>query len=448
MSSTQIRILTVCVASWLSLLAAQADLPFRNHRYDLFKVLPVRSDNIVFVGNSITNMHEWWEAFDNPLILNRGVSGAVSDEMLANLDGIAQGQPAKIFLMIGTNDLGTEGLNNSAHVAANVRRALNLIKERSPHTQIYVQSILPTHAGIRTVALEKETNDSLRRISAEVGATYIDLWDDLLPVEREDTCYTLDGLHLQAVAFRTWCRRIAPYVGSPCIYPVEASNNCCGLTRSTGMRASIFAMLPVRADDVLFVGDDMLNGMEWHELLHSPQMKRRATGWGYSTVGAEVSEAMLRGILHGRPDNACPAQIFFYTGMADLRTSKNVETTIARYLQMLHQARVLAPKAELCVMSLLPTDDAQFNAGTVEPFNARLSELTAKLSGTRYIDCYTPFVREGVADTSCIKGNYVYGLGYARLSERLAPVIKAQVRPTTEAEAAKDYAAYGRKQSH
>lgn len=34
-----------------------ADLPFRNHRYDTFKVLDVASDHIVFIGNSITNMH-------------------------------------------------------------------------------------------------------------------------------------------------------------------------------------------------------------------------------------------------------------------------------------------------------------------------------------------------------------------------------------------------------
>ena len=54
-----------------------ADLPFRNYRYDAFKPLPVTSDNIVFIGNSITNMHEWWEAFGNHNVVNRGVSASV-----------------------------------------------------------------------------------------------------------------------------------------------------------------------------------------------------------------------------------------------------------------------------------------------------------------------------------------------------------------------------------
>ena len=48
-----------CLLAGLS--TALADGPFRNHRYDAFKVLKTStSDNIVFIGNSITNMHEWW----------------------------------------------------------------------------------------------------------------------------------------------------------------------------------------------------------------------------------------------------------------------------------------------------------------------------------------------------------------------------------------------------
>ena len=58
----------------------KADLPFRNHRYDAFKVLSTNDKSIVFIGNSITNMNEWWETFSsNPNVMNRGVSGAVTD---------------------------------------------------------------------------------------------------------------------------------------------------------------------------------------------------------------------------------------------------------------------------------------------------------------------------------------------------------------------------------
>lgn len=99
---------------WSTLLAclllggasAQADQAFRDHRYDGFKVLSANKEQIVFIGNSITNMHEWWEAFGNHNIVNRGTSGAVSDELLQNLESMISGKPKKAFIMIGTNDLG------------------------------------------------------------------------------------------------------------------------------------------------------------------------------------------------------------------------------------------------------------------------------------------------------------------------------------------------------
>ena len=51
------RLATLLACFLASTVLVFADLPFRNHRYDTFKVLDVASDHIVFIGNSITNMH-------------------------------------------------------------------------------------------------------------------------------------------------------------------------------------------------------------------------------------------------------------------------------------------------------------------------------------------------------------------------------------------------------
>lgn len=121
-------LLTLCATT----LVALADNPFRLHRYSAFTTLRVDSNSIVFVGNSITNMHEWWEAFGNPNIRARGNSGAVSDETLANFETVIAGRPAKVFLMIGTNDLSTIGINTPEHVGANVRTMLTRVSAESP----------------------------------------------------------------------------------------------------------------------------------------------------------------------------------------------------------------------------------------------------------------------------------------------------------------------------
>ena len=57
-------ILTIVIAALsISIPKLYADEPFRNHRYDALRVLPVDSTDVVFVGNSITNMHEWRDGF-------------------------------------------------------------------------------------------------------------------------------------------------------------------------------------------------------------------------------------------------------------------------------------------------------------------------------------------------------------------------------------------------
>ena len=52
------RLLLFLSCFLLSLPMLKADLPFRNHRYDAFKVLSTNDKSIVFIGNSITNMNE------------------------------------------------------------------------------------------------------------------------------------------------------------------------------------------------------------------------------------------------------------------------------------------------------------------------------------------------------------------------------------------------------
>ena len=75
----------------ISMLCAWADLPFRNHRYDSFKVLEPAEGSIIFIGNSITDMHCWPEAFKTSKgeylpIVNRGNSGTFSTEQSANIE--------------------------------------------------------------------------------------------------------------------------------------------------------------------------------------------------------------------------------------------------------------------------------------------------------------------------------------------------------------------------
>lgn len=406
-------ILSLC---WLTTITTLADPPFRAHRYDALNALPVSSENIVFIGNSITNMHEWWEAFGNPLVINRGVSGAVSDEMLDNLTPILRGQPQKAFLMIGTNDLGTPGIDNAAHVAANVRTALQRFRRESPRTQVYVQSILPSRR--RNVALQRETNDSLRHICCEMGVNYIDLWDDLYPLV-EDNQHTLDGLHLSASGYRIWCQRIAPLVGSQCTYPALQLNNPCQLTYSNGMRATQFGMLKVEQDDVLLIGDEMIHGCEWHEMPGCRRFKSRSIGWGYPGASISQISLCLEEIFHGRADNQAPATAVFYVGTADVFTADSLSAIVNAYRSMVEKAHSLSPTSRIVIASLLPTTDSTRCATRIVPLNARLRTMADSLPYADFADFYGTLTSDGQRMTDCFLGAYVSSKGYTQLAALL-----------------------------
>ena len=439
------KTLSALACLWLGAASVFADLPFRNHRYDVFKVLKVTPEHTVFVGNSITNMHEWWEAFDNPKIINRGVSGAVSQEMLANLESVIAGRPKQIFFMIGTNDLGTAGLNTAAQVARHVRTTLKRCQRETPDTKLYVQSILPSRK--RNLALQRETNDSLKHICQEMKVTYIDLWNDLVSVSQTgNTDHTLDGLHLTASGYRIWCNKIASYVGSKCVYPASAADNACGLEGSHGMRATYFSMLPVHKEDILLIGDATVHGGEWHELLHSDRVKSRGTGWGYPGSDIATTQKMLSGIFKGRPDNEAPFQIYLYIGAADLNNqAKTVDAVADEYRTLLGEICRLAPGTTIYLQTILPTSDAAFNKNRILPFNQKLQELARELTDVAYVDCYTPFVQNGKANPALFSGNYLGGRGYAKLSQVLAQTMGNLVTPTTDQEAEANYSLFKRR---
>ena len=401
---------------WLCSLMVFADSTFRNHRYDAFRMLPVKENNIVFIGNSITNMHEWWEAFgSNSNIINRGVSGAVSKEALANLESILVGKPAKAFIMLGTNDLGTNGLNTPEQVLKNVAMMVDRFQKESPKTELYIQSILPSKAGIRTLELETATNKALAQLCAEKKITYIDLWQDMLPVA--DHKNSLDGLHLMASGYKIWCESIQQYIGSNSIYPTdtERKQDTGGAAGSWGMRNTYFSMYPVKNTDILMIGDEMIHGGEWHELLQTSRVKNRGTGWGYPGPSLDHTLNAIPAILH----DGAPAKICLYAGVADVNNKNNdLQTIFSKYMTIVDKIKAMAPQTKIYIMGLQPTSDANLNS-RVTDFNEKLKTI----ANAEYIDLYTDFTLNGVGNEAFFNGNYLDGMGYIKVAQKIATAL-------------------------
>ena len=196
--------------------ASFAQNEYNYQKRSLFELLPIRGNDIVFLGNSITDGCEWAELFNNRHIKNRGISADRSGWLLDRLDPIVNGHPKKLFLMIGTNDLAA-GVSPE-EVAANIGKLLDRFAEESPWTKIYVQSILPVN-GVDTKAKAKnhwkkgaeiiEANKLIEALcEGRKNVLYIDVYSALVDQKGMlDQRYTNDGLHLMGEGYLAYFRR-------------------------------------------------------------------------------------------------------------------------------------------------------------------------------------------------------------------------------------------------
>lgn len=192
---------------------------FYYQRATLFEELPITSKDIVFLGNSITNGAEWSELFQNKNVKNRGISGDICMGVYDRLDAILKGKPAKIFLLIGINDVsrGTPADTIVSRIGMIARK----IKADSPKTKLYLQSVLPVTDHYKMFQghtsrwqVIPEINKGLIRLAAEEGATYIDLYSHFVDEKtgKMNINYTNDGLHLLGKGYMKWVEIVKPYI--------------------------------------------------------------------------------------------------------------------------------------------------------------------------------------------------------------------------------------------
>ena len=177
-----------------------------------FQAMPRELDRIIFLGDSITDFVNFDEVLPSYRIINRGIAGDTTSGVLRRLGEVISLRPEKLFLLIGTNDLGQDVWPEA--IARNIREIVSRVQAKSPQTRIYRQAVFPTrHNSSRPNELIQELNTGIRVIAEELNCTFIDLYPLLLDAEgllAEE--YTLDGLHLSDKAVAKWMEFITPYL--------------------------------------------------------------------------------------------------------------------------------------------------------------------------------------------------------------------------------------------
>ncbi|MBB1284518.1 sialate O-acetylesterase [Flavisolibacter sp. BT320] len=179
-------------------------------KVDLFRSYPNSAKDIIFLGNSITAGVDWVELLGNPVVRNRGISGDITFGVLERLHEVTEGAPAKVFILIGINDI-SRNIPDSV-IIGNYAKMIQRIKKESPKTKIYFQTLMPVNDSFTQFKnhYNKDehilfVNESLKALAVAEKVTLIDLYPHFLDSEKKmDKRYTIDGLHLNAEGYKVW----------------------------------------------------------------------------------------------------------------------------------------------------------------------------------------------------------------------------------------------------
>jgi lysophospholipase L1-like esterase len=166
---------------------------------------------VMMLGDSITEAGPWQALFPKTRILNRGVSGYTTYDLLREMKATVALRPAKVFLMIGINDL-----LRRATVEQTFKQYTLIVDELQKNKiTVVMQATLECSRPQCGIAV-----DSVRSLNQKLQAFALARniqWLDLNPGLTNDEQgllpkYTWDGLHLSKPAYLYWAERLKGFI--------------------------------------------------------------------------------------------------------------------------------------------------------------------------------------------------------------------------------------------
>ncbi len=145
-------------------------------------------------------------------------------------------------------------------------------------------------------------------------------------------------------------------------------------------KKSLYELLPNTQNEIIFLGDSLVDHCEWSELFQNLNIKNR--GLSADTVDGVLNR--LDEIVSSLPD-----KIFIMVGINDLGYRKNISEIISSYEKIIQYIRAKSPKTEIYIHSVLPLNYKLYignvlNEKVIE-LNSHLRRLSSKYD-LMYID--------------------------------------------------------------
>lgn len=173
----------------------------------------IASGPIAFIGDSLTQYFPFDQYLPGMNLVNKGIAGNLTFDVVPRAGELKGLKPRKIFLMIGTNDMWC-AIDKSL-VLRNYRTILSTFIKDEPWAKIYIQSIMP----VGQAALDKnnkasnpaivDMNMELQKLAAEFNIQYVDIASGYKDDKgRLGSEYTADGIHLKKESYDKWADKV------------------------------------------------------------------------------------------------------------------------------------------------------------------------------------------------------------------------------------------------
>lgn len=191
----------------------------------------VKKGEILFTGSSLMEQFPVNELLMtngmDQVIYNRGIGGFTTTDMLQHMEEMVFGtEPSRIFINIGTNDIGSPEYQLEA-LLERYEEIIVRIQERLPEAEIYMMAYYPVNETDKIpegewgkTAFVTRTNENLNianaaieNLAAKKGCRFINvnegLADERGKLKKE---YTIEGIHMYANGYQVVLQNLKKYL--------------------------------------------------------------------------------------------------------------------------------------------------------------------------------------------------------------------------------------------
>ncbi len=351
---------------------------------DMYRDFPVQSGDIVLTGDNYIHKAPWAEIYADTLVKNRGISSTGVEHILYQIDDIASGKPAKLFVQTGNTDLdrGT----SAEDVVTGICKVLDRVKKISPETDIYFISLISRGEDAVKASVEK-VNGTLKDYADKGAFTFVDV-DSALKQGIADGSFSWDGgFSLNGAGYEAFAAALDSHVGKTHLNrSVGGEKVADAKAMYYSTRVSLFRSLARPEGDVIvMLGASIVEGGLWNELFpFSPVYNRGISGDSTKGILARLDDVKAMN----------PDKIFLQVGRNDMSGKEKIDVSACwnSYERLVKAIKKECPEADLYVQSVFPVGKQvefcdEFNAAAQQINN--LLEAGTERYGYFYLDLYS-----------------------------------------------------------